>query len=113
MADTTIFGEQVDVIVETDVLYMQLINILHRDKRFEDALDAGKLTDEARSAIADAFEETFERNRRLANIFLTDREAREQFIGFWFSRCYAEVQANAAYTAAFKRAAKIKGAAHA
>ena len=100
----TIFGEEVDVLAETDGLYLQLINILHRNEDFSAALEKGELTDAACAAIADAFDEVFDRNRRLANIFLTDKKARESFTGFWFARCYAEVQANAAYNAAFKRA---------
>lgn len=100
----TIFGEEVDIIAETDVLYLQLINILHRNRDFEAALDKGELTPEATSAIAAAFNEVFERNRRLANILLSDKQAMEQFTSFWFARSYAEVQANAAYADAFKRA---------
>lgn len=101
---TTAFGEEVDVIAETDVLYLQLINILHRNADFAAALDAGELTDAATKAIAAAFEEVFDRNRRLANILLSDRQAMEQFTSFWFARSYAEVQANAAYSAAFRKA---------
>lgn len=103
-ANTTIFGEEIDILAETDVLYLQLINILHRNPHFEAALEAGELTEAATKAIAAAFDEVFERNRRLANILLSDKQAMEQFTSFWFARSYAEVQANAAYTDAFRRA---------
>lgn len=101
---TTIFGETVDPQAEVEVLYLQLINILHRDARFEAALTKGELTDDACAAIASAFDEVFERNRRLANIFLTDKAAREALTRFWFARSYAEVQAGAAFQSAFKAA---------
>lgn len=107
MTDTTIFGETIDPIAEVDVLYMQLINILVRNPAFNDALEKGEMTDEAKKAIAGAFDEAFERNRRLANIFLTDKEAREQVVNFWFARSYAEAQASVAYEKAFQRAQKV------
>lgn len=102
MADhKTIFGETIDPMAEVEVLYLQLINILNRDPRFEAALEKGTLTDEACAAIASAFDTVFERNRRLADIFLTDKAAREALTRFWFARSYAEVQASAAFQAAF------------
>ena|SRR5579883_732716 len=89
---------------EVDGLYCQLVNILHRDERFEQALAKGELTDEACQAIAAAFDEVFERNRRLADIFLADKMARQEITRFWFARGYAEVQANAAFNRALKTA---------
>lgn len=103
-AAKTICGDEVNLIEQTDILFQQLVGILYSDKRFNDALDKGELTDEATQAIAAAFDEVFERNRRLANIFLADKEAREQVTGFWFARAYAEVQASTAYNNAFRRA---------
>lgn len=104
---TTLFGEKIDVIAETDGLYLQLTHILMRNKDFEDALDKGELTEPAVKAIAGAFEAVFERNRRLANIILSDKKAQEELTRFWFARCYAEVQAHVAYGEAFKRAQAI------
>lgn len=103
--NTTAFGEAVDPIAETDGLFLQLIHVLSGNEAFERALTTGQLTDEAKQAIADSFEAVFERNRRLADIILSDREARQQFTAFWFARSYAEVQAHRAYTDAFRRAA--------
>lgn len=90
-----------------DVLYMQLINILHRNDDFNLALDRGTLDDAASVAISAAFDEAFDRNRRLANIFLADEVARREILSFWFARAYAEVQANAAFGKAFKRALAV------
>lgn len=102
---TTAFGERIDPVAEAEVLYLQLINILARDEQFEAALAKGELTDEATAAIADAFDQVFERNRRFANIFLADQQARREVTRFWFARCYAEVQASAAYFKSFNSAA--------
>lgn len=102
----TILNEEVDLMAETDALYVQLIHILHNEPAFETALMKGQLDAAAKDAIAKAFDEVFERNRRLMNIFLADKEAFNAFAGFWFARSYAEVQANKAYTDAFRRARK-------
>jgi hypothetical protein len=103
---TTVLGEEFDPVVEADVLYLQLINILHRNPDFESALTAGVLTDEAKNAIAGAFDEVLERNRRIANILLADKESMAAFTAFWFARSYAEVQASAVYGKAFREAAR-------
>lgn len=103
----TILNEEVDLMAETDALYVQLIHILHNEPAFESALTrGGELDAAAKGAIAKAFDEVFERNRRLMNIFLADKEAFNAFAGFWFARSYAEVQANKAYNDAFRRARK-------
>lgn len=102
----TVFGEEVDLMAETDGLYLQLIHILQRNDDFNAALEKGEMTEDAVAAISGAFDEVFDRNRRLANIFLADKEAREQITRFWFARSYAEVQANASYESAFRRALK-------
>jgi hypothetical protein len=107
----TIFGDEVNLLEQTDILFAQLVNILYANADFNTALDKGELTPEATTAIASAFDEVFDRNRRLANIFLADREAREQVTKFWFARAYAEVQASKVYNDAFRRVAKAIGAA--
>jgi hypothetical protein len=103
-AAKTIFGEEVNLLEQTDILFAQLVNILYANPDFNAALDRGELTADATTAIAGAFDEVFERNRRLANIFLTDKEAREQVTNFWFARAYAEIQASKVYNDAFRRA---------
>ncbi len=89
-------------------LYLQVIDVLRRDLRFsgyfQAALQTGELTDAARRAIAGAFDVVFERNRRLADIFLNDMTARAEIVRFCFARSYAEVQAAAEFQAAFKTA---------
>jgi hypothetical protein len=80
----------------------------HGAADFNAALDKGELTAEANVAIAAAFDEVFERNLRLANIFLADKDAREEVTKFWFARAYAEVQASKVYNDAFRRALSAK-----
>lgn len=102
-AAKTIFGDEVNLLEQTDILFSQLINILYANADFNSALDKGELTPEATTAIARAFDAVFERNRRLADILLSDKAALEQVTKFWFSRAYAEVQASKAYNDAFRR----------
>lgn len=106
-AAKTIFGDEVNLLEQTDLLFAQLVNILYANPEFNAALDKGVLTPNATEAIAGAFDEVFERNRRLADIFLSDREAREQVTSFWFARAYAEVQASKVYNDAFRRASNL------
>lgn len=103
----TIFGDEVDLLEQTDILFAQLVNILYANQDFNDALAKGELTPAATAAIAASFDEVFERNRRLANILLSDRAALEQIAHFWFARAYAEVQASKSYNDAFRRAAAL------
>lgn len=103
-AAKTIFGDEVNLLEQTDLLFAQLVNILYANPDFNHALEQGALTADAKVAIAAAFDEVFERNRRLANIFLSDKKAREEVTNFWFARAYAEIQASKVYNDAFRRA---------
>lgn len=103
-AAKTILGDEVNLLEQTDILFAQLINILYANPDFNAALDKGELTPDATTAITGAFDEVFERNRRLAEILLSDKKVLEQVTGFWFARAYAEVQASKAYNDAFRKA---------